>query len=231
MSSSSGSLSNKIIMNKFLWMSRQLWHFNDAGSIVNWANAMHLVKGLLIDPQPTTPVTDNLRPSSPQTSTSHVFTTINPQRAYSDRSITPPTSICFQPSKMKSLTKSPTYCSNIVPAKPKPLTIYSHRQPTISPTNSLAPSPKRRKTDIPPVVNYHASTTNITNSITSSQPMSNAITTRKPPSTTAISMDPTLPDGWYFCYNKTNGQHYYWNKITGATQWAKPVKRRRDICK
>ena len=58
-------LSNTTIMNKYLWMSRQLRNFNEAGSIINWANAMHLVKCLLIEPQPTASRADNLRSSSP----------------------------------------------------------------------------------------------------------------------------------------------------------------------
>ena len=40
--------SNTLVMNKYLWMGRQLRNFNDAGSIINWANAMNMVKGLLL---------------------------------------------------------------------------------------------------------------------------------------------------------------------------------------
>ena len=228
MTTSSVSLSNKIVMNKFQWMSRQLRHFNDAGSIINWANAMYLVKGLLIDPLPTRPVTDYQQPSSspsPHLQYNHpVSTTINLQRYQADRSITPPTTICFQPSTTKSLTKSPSYNYDIVPAKPAPLTIFNHRQPTISPTNALVPSPKRRKIITPPSVTSHASATNIINrSTTSSQIVPSVIPTRTPPSTTTISKDPSLPEGWFLCYNKLNRRCYYWNKKTGASQWVKPV--------
>ena len=44
----SGSLtqSNTLVMNKYLLMGRQLRNVNDVGSIINWANAMNMVKGL-----------------------------------------------------------------------------------------------------------------------------------------------------------------------------------------
>ena len=45
---SSLALSNAIVMNKYIWMSRQLRNFNDVGSIIHWANAMIYVKNLLL---------------------------------------------------------------------------------------------------------------------------------------------------------------------------------------
>ena len=220
---SSVPLSNKIVMNKFLWMSHQLRNFNDIGSIITWANAMLHVKSLLLDPLPATPVTANqqqLSPqSSPHTSTRNVLTTNNSHWTHPERSIAP----CFQPSREKPLTMSPSCCSNYVPTKPSPLTIFTHRQPTISPTNSLAPSPKRRKIAIPPSVNYHASITNLTNSKSSSQPAPTIKKTFTPTPTTKIYPNPCTPDAWLFCYDNTTGLTYYWNEISGATQRVKPA--------
>ena len=106
---SSVLLSNKTVMNKYLWMSRHLRNFNDAGSIINWANAMLLVKSLLIDPLPT--------------------------RSHLERSITPPSTICFQPSEKKTLKKSPSYCSSFGPTEPThPTSLYCFEQaPSLRP--------------------------------------------------------------------------------------------------
>ena len=169
-------------MNKFLWMSRQLRHFNDAGPIINWANAMLIVKGLLVDPLPACPVLGNIQPTSQPTSplpaSHHQITTNNLQR-WPERSITPPTIISFQPCRKKPLTKSPSWCTDYVPipTKPSPLIICTHSHPSISPTNSLAPCPKRRKIAISPEVDYNASTTNLTNSKSSSH-INNPMSTR-----------------------------------------------------
>ena len=147
-----------------------------------------------------------------------MFNTNNTQRTHPERSITPPRTIYFQPSKMKSLSKSRSCCSNIAPTKIAPLTIYTHRQPTISPTNSLVPSPKRRKITIPPAVDYHTSTTNITMRKVCSQPGPTVTATCTPPSNMTISSDPSLPAGWHYCYDKSNNYSYYWNNLTGATR-------------
>ena len=227
MMTSSVPISNKIVMNKYLWMSRQLRNFNDVGSIINWANAMLLVKGLLLDPLPASPVFANEQPSSqpslPQRTIPHQFTTNNLQRIYPERSITPPTTICFEPSKKKALTKSTSRCSNYVPTKPAPLTIYTIHQPTISPTNDLSPCPKRRKIAIQPAVDYHASTSNLANSKSSSQPATTITTTCTPTQITTITQNPSPRNAWLFCYDNTTGVSYYWNKISGRTQRKKPA--------
>ena len=146
MMTSSVPLSNKIVMNKYIWMSRQLRNFNDVGSITNWANAMLLVKGLLLDPVPARPTRINQTPSQPSSLQRTIrLKANNLQRTYQERSITPPTTICLQPSKQKPLSKSPPRTSNYVPTKPSPLTIYTHCQPTISPTNPLSPCPRGEK--------------------------------------------------------------------------------------
>ena len=167
----SKTIVNTLVMNKYAWMGRQLRHFNDVGSIISWANAMILVKGLLLESEspPSAPSKTHPPPLAPHSPPQHHLATNSPlithfnwsstPPTHPESSITPPTTICFQPSKKKVISKSPFYSSNISPTKPKPLTTYTHRQPTISPTNSLAPTPKRRKIIIPPAVDYHASTT------------------------------------------------------------------------
>ena len=46
--STSTSAYNHHIMNKMLWMSRQLRNYNDNVSIINWGNAMTVLKSLLL---------------------------------------------------------------------------------------------------------------------------------------------------------------------------------------
>ena len=168
MMSRSPAFSNKLIMNKYLWMSHQLRHFNDAGSIINCSNAMILVKSLLLEPLPTatTPVNTTLSTVSHQPS--HHCLSINfphmastsiapvPLSTHASRSITPPTTICFKPTKTTPLTQSLKSCSNYLPRKTPPLTTYTHCQHVISPTDSLPRCRKRIKLTIPPTVDYHA---------------------------------------------------------------------------
>ena len=169
MMSSSTSLTNKLVLNKYLWMAHQLRHFNDVGSIINWSNAMQLVKGLLFEPVPvaatqvkTTSSTVTHQPSQ------YPFSIVTPNIAAikippvplntnATRLITPPTTIGFEPIKTMPLTQSPLSCSNYIPREPSPLTTYTHCQHTISPTDSLPRRPKRRKLANPPTVDYHAS--------------------------------------------------------------------------
>ena len=47
--SMSTSAYNHHIMNKMLWMSRQLRNYNDNVSIINWGNAMAVLKSLLLN--------------------------------------------------------------------------------------------------------------------------------------------------------------------------------------
>ena len=49
----SSAVYNHHVMNKMLWMSRQLRNFNDNASIINWAHAMSTLKNLLLPSLPT----------------------------------------------------------------------------------------------------------------------------------------------------------------------------------
>ena len=166
--SRSVALSNKLVMNKYLWMSHQLRHFNDVGSIINWSNAMNLVKGLLFEPLSTAPTpTSSILPSVRHPPSQPLFSISNPHISsinippvplsnHDARSITPPTTISFKPIKKMPLTKpltlSPARTSSYTPSKPPQLTISTHCQPELSPTNSLTQCPKRRKLTLPPSV-------------------------------------------------------------------------------
>ena len=151
---SSLALSNAIVMNKYVWMSRQLRNFNDVGSIVHWANAMIYVKNLLLEPSPSAPLPD------PQPSQSHGYDQ-RPrmenigQSPHPDFSISKPTTINFLANTIL-LTQSPASCSNYEPQSPTPLTTYTLRLPTVFPTETFPQCPKRRKIAIPPSVDYNA---------------------------------------------------------------------------
>ena len=173
-------LSNKIIVSKYFWMCRQLRYFNDAGSIVNWAHAMSLVKNLLLEPLPVAPAPVMPQPPSSCPSYRKIFSTNIPSRTQPDRSISTPTTICFYPTKFKPLTLSPASCSNSIPSKSTPLTIYTHCQPEFSPTNSLTQCPKRRKLTIPPSVDCIASAKHNTISNCVSHPNPAVVSTNTP---------------------------------------------------
>ena len=153
------ALSNAIVMNKYIWMCRNLRNFNDVSSIINWVYAMASVKNLLLDPPPA-----SLFPAVPQQSSLHpshhqFLSTSNQQRPHRDLSISRPTTTTFLPSKRKPLTQSPLRCSTYEPSIASPLSTYTLCEPNISPTDSLPRCPKRRKIAIPPSVDYHAPTT------------------------------------------------------------------------
>ena len=181
--SRSTALSNKLVTNKYLWMAHQLRHFNDVVSIINWSNAMTLVKGLLLEQLPAAPTPINSILSSVPHPPSQPFLSISsphispinippvPPRNHDARSITPPTTIFFKPIKKmpptttgflpirtKPLTLSPARSSSYKPIKPSQLTISTHCQQELSPSNSLTQCPKRRKLTSPPSVDYYAST-------------------------------------------------------------------------
>ena len=155
--------SNTLVMNKYLWMGRQLRNFNDAGSIINWANAMNMVKGLLLKsndvsslpahPAPTsrTPIPSSHSPPQLHRSTDNknICSPTTSHCTLSIRSITPPTTICFQPKK-KSLNPSSSIRCSFLPSKPKPLTTFTLRLPNIPSANSHPNRPKRRKLSIAP---------------------------------------------------------------------------------
>ena len=196
-------LSNKIVMNKYIWMSRQLRNINDVGSIINWTNAMLLVKSLLFDPVPISSAADTLQSAllrtTPQLTTQNMF---NSQRPHPELSINRPTIITIQPLKKTLLTTSPSRCSSHVLPKPSHLTINTHCQPTIPPINSQAPSSKRRKISIPPAVDYHASSTNLTDSKSSSLNALTDTATCTSTSNTKISHDPPQVKRCIHCWEK-----------------------------
>lgn len=138
---------NRHIMNKMLWMSRNLRNFNDTVSISNWAHTMSILKNLLIPPLP---------PSAPQNIPQPPSTQVNISEPA--RSIAPPHTICFQPTMMKPLTQSAPRCTVNKNSKPSPLTTYTLCLPNIPSTESLSQGSKRRKLSIPPSVDNSAST-------------------------------------------------------------------------
>ena len=207
-------------------MSRQLRYFNDVGSIANWANAMNLVKNLLLDPLPEAPAPVNPQQPSSQPSSQHIFSAHSAQRTNPDHSITPPITTCFQPTKMKPLTQSPLRCSNYIPSKPLPLTLYTHSQPELFPTSSVPKCPKRRKITIPTSVEDHASPTNhicaisTSNSTLADIPIDSA----DMPMTTAKTMaGRKLTQGmhiWYGCYPRGSDKEFWaFQKFNGAAEF------------
>ena len=119
-------LSNVIVMNKYIWMCRQLRNFNDAISIVNWANATMHVKALLLDDE------------HGSLARLHSSTTINQQSYDPDCSITSPTTICIQPTPNQRPSATTTN---------KVTTLIAHSLPQRlvfnQPRKSLLPSPRQ----------------------------------------------------------------------------------------
>ena len=118
--STSGSLSNKLVLNKYLWMCHQLRYMNDVASIINWSNAMLLVKRLLTEPRPAVATTTSTRSQSAlRPSSQNLFSISNPHTSSTNippapisnhdaRSITPPTTVSFKPIKKMPLTRTQT---------------------------------------------------------------------------------------------------------------------------
>ena len=138
---------NRHIMNKMLWMSRNLRNFNDTVSISNWAHTMSILKNLLLPPLPPPAPQINRQPPPMQ---DHISEPV--------RSITPPHTICFQPAMKKPLSQSAPRCTINKYNKPSPLTTYTLSLPNIASTDFLPQPPKRRKLSIPPSVDYYAPT-------------------------------------------------------------------------
>ena len=189
---------------------------------------MSLVKALLLENIPTDHVHANRQPSS-QPPSPQLSPTNNAERIQTERSITPPTTICFQPTK-RPLSQLPVRCSNYLPTKPSSLTIYTHCQTTIPPTQPASPSPKRRKISIPPSVDYYASTNKQSNNLCTSQP--NTLTSPPAPTTTItcaptpiIKKSPALSplNAWIYCYCRKSGRQFYLNTNSLATQMTKPA--------
>ena len=137
---------NRHIMNKMLWMSRNLRNLNDTLSINSWAHTMSILKSLILPPLPSAP--ENIPQPSPTQA-------IIPQPV---RSISSPHTICFQPATTMPLTQSAPRCTINEQGKTTPLTTFTLRLPNIASCDSLPQLPKRRKLSVPPSVDYNAST-------------------------------------------------------------------------
>ena len=211
-------------------MSRNLRNFNDTYSIRNWAHTMSILKNLLLPSQPPPapqlirqpPPTQNDIPEPARSITPpHTISfqpammTCNQQNTNPRRSITPQTPINFQPTATEPLTQSPARCSWYVPREPSPLTIHTHCWPNVSPSDTLPPCPKRRKLDIPPSVDYHASTTNSSYITRTSLPTSKTMTT--------CTSTRTKKYAWVLCRCPNSGRFYFWNQITEAVQDTAPA--------
>jgi len=206
--SSSVNISNKLVMNKYVWIGRQLRNFNDVGSSINWANAMNLVKGLLLETQPERKAYTNPHPPSTSFLPSHhrfsthqrnIFQTKIPRSTHSTRSITPPTTVCFKPAPKENLTQSPPRGSSYIPSKPSPLTTYTLDVPYLFPTDSFPQCPKRRKLTIPPSVDHHAS-------IESPKPASPAITDSE------AKIIPEQGKHIWYLHDPKKPDHHRWTK-------------------
>ena len=176
------AVSNMLVINKYVWMGRQLRNFNNIVSIMNWENAMILVKSLLLEIQPEPQSSTNTQPQSPSITHAqhrfkgnyqHIYLTRIPPSIQASRSITPPTAVCFKPATEKPFTRSPPRCSSYKPVKPPPLSTYTLCLLNIKPVD-LPQNRKKRKLAIPPSVDYHAS-------IEKPQPTSTETTATYPP--------------------------------------------------
>ena len=187
---------NRHIMNKMLWMSRNLRKFNDTVSISNWAHTMSILKNLLLPPLPA-PAPQNI-PQQPPTQ-------VNLSEPV--RSITPPHTICFQPAMKKPLTQSAPRCTINKHSKPSPLTTYTLCLPNIPSTDSLPQRPKRRKLSIPPSVEYSAST---------ETPLPKSTATAASPTRTTPGLGSHI---WYKKDPKTSKAHWLRVKASGTTEF------------
>ena len=152
----SAAASNTIVMNKYIWMCRQLHNFKDVDSIINWVNAMISVKSLLFVPPPAAHFPIDPQPLSSHPSDLQPFSANTRQSTQHDYSIARPRTISFNPSMTGPLTLSPTRSSDYEPSIPPSLTTYTLRLPNICPEETPPQCPKRRKLNIPPSVDYHA---------------------------------------------------------------------------
>ena len=195
--SNSSAAYNRHIMNKMLWMSRNLRNFNDTVSISNWAHTMSILKNLLL-PRLPPPAPQNI-PQPPPT-----------QLNFSEpvRSITPPHTICFQPAMKKSFTQSAPLCTiNKHSKKPSPLTTYTLCLPNIPSTDSLPQRPKRRKLSIPPSVDYDVSTVT---------PLPTSTATAASPTNTTPGLGSHI---WYTYDPKTSKALWSRVKTSGAAEF------------
>ena len=217
------ALSNAIVMNKYVWMSRQLRNFNDIGSLVNWANAMTYVKNLLLEPSPSAPFR-NPQPSPLFGYNQRPHMENIRQSPKPDISISKPTTINFLANTIP-LTQSPASCSNYEPRTPSPLTTYTLRLPTVCPNESFPQCPKRRKIAIPPSVEYNPPrapehSTSISTSTAQPNPAVGSTNTQTNNTSTATSIAPGTHI-WHGFFLQQNNITPYWafHKFKGSEEY------------
>lgn len=148
----SPTTANQLIVNKYCWMARKLRLFNDSSSIIHWCNAMSSLKNPL--PQDLERYsTISTNPNNRSRSIHHNVYSVSKPTALSFLSATKPQCI---------LTPSSTPPLHFPPQEPSPLTIHHPRRLSIHPVqtrNDLKiPVAKKRKTILPPHVDYTSPT-------------------------------------------------------------------------
>ena len=207
---SSATNVNGYILNKYFWMSRQLRNFNDSNSIIQWTNAMLSVKKLLLQPHEA----DIQFPSTLPTKAANNFSNTHPALTISRPDLT-----SYLPAVEPCHTLSRTWNANFQPQAPSPLTVFTSRELSIPPHTppdvSASPPSKRRKTILPPEVDYNASvlhqsrtTKNNKPTTAPSVPTFSKAPTISPPTTT-IKLSP----GTHIWYGSLPRHH-------GKTFWA-----------
>ena len=196
---------NGYILNKYCWMSRQLRNFNDSNSIIHWSNAMLSIKKLLLQPQE----------ADIQFSSTLLTKATNTHPALT---ISRPSLTSYSPAAEPCHTLSRTWNANFKPQQPSPLSVFTPREVSIPPHTppdvSASPPNKRRKTILPPEVEYNAlalpqcQTAENKPTLAPSVPtLSNELTKSQP--TTTIKLSP----GTHIYYGSLPGYH-------GKTFWA-----------
>ena len=142
---------NRVIINKYCWMSRQLRNCNDAYSIIHWSNAMLSIKMLLLQPHEA----QTLNTLPPPTESADTSWKTHDLLTFSHKN-----TIDFLPAVEPRHTLSQTHSFNFLPQPPLPLSIFTPRElsipPHTPPYDSQKPASKRRKTGVPPQVDYTA---------------------------------------------------------------------------
>ena len=202
---------NSYILKKYCWMSRQLRNFNDSNSIFQWSNAMLSIKNLLLQPkEDDTLFPTILSTNSANTSNKHPALTISRLG-----------STTFLPAAEPCHTLSRTWNATYLPQPPSPLSIYTSRElsipPHTPPDDSHNPPSKRRKTVLPPEVDYNAKKRRATeNNLPTTAPSTNSSNIIR----TSLPTSKTMPtsNAWVLCRCPNSGHYYFWNHISEAVQ-------------
>ena len=228
--SCSATRANSIIMNKYLWMCRQLRNFNDINSLIAWSHAMNCVKNLLLQSLPARLVKElqipahssNLRSGPVMNQTNTILRpTISPQSTMNF----PPTTmdfltksthnyLNFKPKPVEPFTVSPNRNFAFQPRSPSPLSISNSYQQVIKPSSKIKKQYLMRpKTSYPTGIKPSPLTKN-------SSPFP---TEMKPSPSMKKSQPLSTHDDWIYCYDQTTYRMFFWNKRSGAAQWEKPI--------